>query len=275
VGDYGLTDYLSQLGWGSGGGDAAGAAAGAADTGGSFWGGEGRRAAEAPGAQWDLSTLLNQGSRQPAQNDTWNSVNGWLSKLAKGDRETEGQAKLGVGALGMLSSLLQSRRSRGQLTPQQLQAMLASKYNNWTPGQQQSFNNYFYKPLPQFKYQPPRIMNPTGMARGGGVHRAGCGCSMCHGGALGRYAAGGAFVSQGAGTGGQGDAVSARLSPGEYVMDADVVSALGDGDNASGAAKLDEMRERIRAHKRGAPADSIPPKAKSPLAYLKGARRGA
>lgn len=74
------------------------------------------------------------------------------------------------------------------------------------------------------------------------------------------------------GQSGQSDKVEARLSPGEYVMDADVVSALGDGNNNAGALKLDAMRAKIRTHKRGAPSSKIPPKAKSPLAYLKGAK---
>jgi hypothetical protein len=72
--------------------------------------------------------------------------------------------------------------------------------------------------------------------------------------------------------GGQDDLIDARLADGEYVFDADIVSALGDGSNKEGARKLDEMRERIRKHKRSAPVDSIPPKAKSPLAYLKGTK---
>jgi hypothetical protein len=77
------------------------------------------------------------------------------------------------------------------------------------------------------------------------------------------------FVSSGAG-GGQGDMVDARLSPGEYVWDADVVSALGDGDNATGARLLDDTRRAIREHKRGGSVDDIPPPALSPLEYLKG-----
>ena len=51
-------------------------------------------------------------------------------------------------------------------------------------------------------------------------------------------------------------------------MDADTVSALGDGNNAAGAKQLDQMREAIRSHKRSAPPSKIPPKAKSPLQYL-------
>ena len=79
----------------------------------------------------------------------------------------------------------------------------------------------------------------------------------------------GSHYVQGAG-GGQDDLIDARLADGEYVFDADIVAALGDGSNKEGAKKLDAMRESIRAHKRSAPADKIPPKAKSPLAYLKG-----
>lgn len=71
------------------------------------------------------------------------------------------------------------------------------------------------------------------------------------------------------GTLGQADKIPAQLSDGEYIMDADVVSALGDGNNEAGAAKLDGMRKQIRTHKRAAPANKIPPKAKSPLAYMK------
>jgi hypothetical protein len=70
-------------------------------------------------------------------------------------------------------------------------------------------------------------------------------------------------------SGGQDDNVNARLSDGEYIMDADTVSNLGDGNNAAGAAKLDAMRQNIRAHKRSAPPSKIPPKAKKPEAYLK------
>lgn len=83
------------------------------------------------------------------------------------------------------------------------------------------------------------------------------------------YAQGGSPNYVAGGTPGQADKIPAQLSDGEYVMDADVVSALGDGNNAAGAAKLDQMRQNIRSHKRSAPANSIPPKAKSPLAYMK------
>jgi len=95
-------------------------------------------------------------------------------------------------------------------------------------------------------------------AKGGGV---GSGCSC---GGLSAYVKGGSA--------GQADKIPAMLSDGEYVMDADIVSALGDGNNEAGAAALDRMRENVRKHKRAAPAHKIPPKAKKPEQYLKGAK---
>lgn len=96
------------------------------------------------------------------------------------------------------------------------------------------------------------------------------------------YARGGAHMGYAGGGGalgllrggspGQMDDVNAALSHGEYVMDADVVAALGDGNTEAGAQRLDEMREAIRRHKRSAPADDIPPPARHPLAYLKGVK---
>ena len=69
---------------------------------------------------------------------------------------------------------------------------------------------------------------------------------------------------------GQSDSIPAMLADGEYVFDADTVAALGNGSNDAGARILDKMRENLRKHKRSAPAGKIPPKAKSPLEYMKG-----
>lgn len=69
--------------------------------------------------------------------------------------------------------------------------------------------------------------------------------------------------------GGQDDVVDVKAAPGEYVMDAEIVSALGDGNNEEGARKLDQMRVNIRKHKRTGGLTSIPPKAKAPEQYMK------
>jgi hypothetical protein len=66
-----------------------------------------------------------------------------------------------------------------------------------------------------------------------------------------------------------GTAVPAKIADGEYVFPASFVTAIGKGDNKAGAKILDKMREAIRKHKRSAPNNKIPPKAKSPLDYLK------
>lgn len=99
---------------------------------------------------------------------------------------------------------------------------------------------------------------PRYFAEGGDVD-GGCAC-----GGLSRYVKGGSA--------GQADKIPAMLSDGEYVVDADVVAALGDGNNEAGAAKLDQMRQNVRKHKRSASPSKIPPKAKAPEAYLKGAK---
>lgn len=69
--------------------------------------------------------------------------------------------------------------------------------------------------------------------------------------------------------GGQDDVVDIKAAPGEYVFDAEAVSALGDGNTEEGARKLDEMRMNIRKHKRTGGLSSIPPKAKKPEQYMK------
>lgn len=80
------------------------------------------------------------------------------------------------------------------------------------------------------------------------------------------------FAVGGPGTG-QSDDIPTMLSDGEYVIDADTVAALGDGSSKAGAELLDKFRQEIRSHKRSAPTDRIPPKAKNPLAYLKAAKK--
>ncbi len=73
--------------------------------------------------------------------------------------------------------------------------------------------------------------------------------------------------------GGRDDAIDARLSDGEYVMDAESVALLGNGSNKAGAQALDQLRERLRAHKGGAlTRGDFSPNARTPEAYLRGGR---
>lgn len=68
---------------------------------------------------------------------------------------------------------------------------------------------------------------------------------------------------------GGGNPVPAKIADGEYVFPEAFVTALGGGDNKRGAEILDGLRTKLRAHKRGAPLDKIPPKAKDPIEYIK------
>jgi hypothetical protein len=72
---------------------------------------------------------------------------------------------------------------------------------------------------------------------------------------------------------GTSDSVPAMLATGEFVIPADVVSNLGNGDNDSGAKILDEFLKTIRKHKRAADARQLPPDSKGPLAYLAEAKK--
>ena len=109
-------------------------------------------------------------------------------------------------------------------------------YASSNPGAQQGAYNY-----PQA---------PIGKARGGALS------------AVARFA-------QGAGSG-RADTIDAKLSDGEYVIDAETVAMLGDGSNKEGAKRLDAMRQNIRSHKgKNLAKGKISPDAKSALAYLK------
>jgi hypothetical protein len=71
---------------------------------------------------------------------------------------------------------------------------------------------------------------------------------------------------------GQSDDIPAMLADGEYVIDAETVAQIGNGSTKAGAQVLDKFREGIRAHKRSAPLNKIPPKTKALTSYLKGAK---
>jgi hypothetical protein len=70
----------------------------------------------------------------------------------------------------------------------------------------------------------------------------------------------------------EGKPVPAKIADGEYVFPAGFVTAIGGGSNKKGAEILNGLREQLRLHKRSAPTSKIPPKAKSPLDYIKKAK---
>ncbi len=64
---------------------------------------------------------------------------------------------------------------------------------------------------------------------------------------------------------GQEDNVPALLSEGEFVIPADVVADLGDGNSKAGAKRLEQMMKEIRRHKN---TSKHPPKSKGLGAYF-------
>lgn len=84
------------------------------------------------------------------------------------------------------------------------------------------------------------------------------------------------MLVRGPGTG-RSDSIEARLSDGEYVIDAETVALLGDGSTDAGAKRLDEMRRKLRQHKgKALSRGQFSAAAKSPEQYLaKGGKVGA
>lgn len=69
---------------------------------------------------------------------------------------------------------------------------------------------------------------------------------------------------------GQSDDIPAMLADGEFVIPADVVSALGNGSTKAGSDKLYDMMHSIRrTHRAGDHKDLPTPAKKSPLDYIK------
>lgn len=82
----------------------------------------------------------------------------------------------------------------------------------------------------------------------------------------------GGFAVRGPGTG-RSDEIPARLSDGEYVIDAETVALLGDGSTQAGSKRLDDFRVNIRKHKgRQLSKGKFSHNARKPEAYLHGGR---
>ncbi len=87
-----------------------------------------------------------------------------------------------------------------------------------------------------------------------------------------RKAGGGGVSGPGSG---RSDDIEARLSDGEYVMDAETVALLGDGSTDEGSRRLDEMRNNLRRHKGKKLAHGkFSLAAKKPESYLPALRKG-
>ena len=119
--------------------------------------------------------------------------------------------------------------------------------------------------MPQMGMPPMAQGMPPAMRRGGLPHASNVPMTQ------GRMDFRRGSAVHGAGDG-QSDDIPAMLADGEYVLDSELVAQIGNGSTKAGAEALDRFRENIRAHKRSAPINKIPPKTKVLTSYLKGAR---
>lgn len=202
-------------------------------------------------------------------NSSSNSAS-WLDALKKATGMTGSQlAGLGLGGLSLASGVKQEYKPK---TPTELLAMQPSNAPPaYTAAQMAQFSTPFKTGTQLERAYAADMQSP--IAAGTGINADGTPLKFAEGGevpgALSQVFDSSQMPGMVTGEGGgQDDMVEARLSPGEYVFDAESVAMLGDGDNAAGARKLDELRAQLRAHKRSAPDDEIAPPAMGPLSYL-------
>jgi hypothetical protein len=117
---------------------------------------------------------------------------------------------------------------------------------------------YTYGQRPEAVYYGPNALSATVPSP---VEQESPTIKAAMGGPLSRYVGG-------PGTG-RSDSIDAKLSDGEYVIDAETVALLGDGSSKAGAKRLDQFRANIRKQKgRELAKGKFSPDAKRPEQYL-------
>jgi len=135
-------------------------------------------------------------------------------------------------------------------TYQRQEVQFPSNYDWYTYGEhpeQQFFTN---NRLPYVEGFSPASQEPGASPSSPGTPMMGAPMQptvMSHGGALDFAEGSNQHYVEGPGDG-TSDDIPARLSDGEYVMDAGTVAMLGNGSNEAGARRLDQLRENLRKH---------------------------
>ena len=184
----------------------------------------------------------------------------------RGGIGTLGTLALGATALQALSSMSSAppavQEAVKQMSPEQQEYFNRPSVTwDWEKLQRdaaannQSLSQFMARNWPtvtggNYNVQPQPQPQPPGLSSGGALS------------AVARFA-------RGSGSG-RDDTINAKLSDGEFVMDAETTALLGDGSPKKGAELFEEMRKNIRKHKGKALAKGkFSPNAKSPLSYLK------
>ena len=237
-----------------------------------------------PGSNYELATTpVIAGSVGPVAPTTTAppAAAGALSQVAQASGTKTGFSMGDIAKIGILGALIGGKTPQQAndaiqqdptLTAQQKEGMLRQLTNyKFDPGMTvfpQQGTSEWDRLMGQINqgveqtYAKPTFTEEPALARGGRPKRKPQG-------ALSQISR----VSQGAGDG-RSDSIEARLSDGEYVIDAETVALLGNGSTKAGAAMLDQMRQQIRQQKGKALAKGkFSPDAKAPLAYMKGGLR--
>ena len=234
------------------------------------------------GYQLPTSTLGGSPEVQLPSSSTANiaPTTGALSQVAATGTPSTGFGMSDIAKLGIVGALLGGKTQAqatqaiqdSDLTAQQKEGMLRSLTNykfdmgrttfpsEGTPEWDKMMSDISQGK--EQKFADPTLTEQPALARGGKAKRKPQG-------ALSQVSR----LSLGAGDG-RSDSIDAKLSDGEYVIDAETVALLGNGSTKAGAAMLDQMRQGIRQQKGKALAKgNFSPNAKSPLAYMKGGLR--
>jgi hypothetical protein len=236
-----------------------------------------------PGSNYELATdPVIAGSVDPVAPTTTAppAAAGALSQVAQASGTKTGFGMSDIAKLGIVGALLGGKTPAqatqaiqdSALTEQQKEGMLRSLTNykfdmgrttfpsEGTPEWDKMMSDISQGK--EQKFADPTLTEQPALARGGKAKRKPQG-------ALSQVSR----LSLGAGDG-RSDSIDAKLSDGEYVIDAETVALLGNGSTKAGAAMLDQMRQGIRQQKGKALAKgNFSPNAKSPLAYMKGGLR--
>lgn len=153
---------------------------------------------------------------------------------------------------------MKRRIQRNKFLPEERFAIEPLYVKSNTPEEYQKKGRWLnYYNNPDFSGEP-LVMKKGGKAKTNGFFEVE---EMEYPSGLGRY-----IVGE---TKGQDDKIPAVLSDGEFVIPADVVADLGDGNNDAGAKELYKFMSNIRKHKRGGKVN-LPPKAKDLASYMRG-----
>lgn len=219
---------------------------------------------------------LGGGAAQTAANTGPNSLGGQLAEAAAAGKLTPDIVKY-LRAAGLLTGLVGDlfgggggSSARGNWKPGQLNPLfsaqlpgpsgsLANRQPRTMPAQ--DWNQYAMRPEQSFWSDVPQRYSPPPPSGSGG--------SM--GGSLPPPSQPVRLRMPGYAEGGRADNHLARVSEGEYIIDAETVALLGDGSNDAGARKLDELRVNLRKDKgRDLARGDFSVDAKMPMDYIGG-----